>query len=152
MFARLSVQYCSFLGTSLTWCHWDARSTISEWQPKHRPVISDRPSLHLRQRRVMEPMNFAWSVLRLQWHCIDPTCTETVSFSKSTKKPTEQQNETFVGHPRCSDKKTSDARDMSLLSLTLSSSSVNTCMRRSANGRKTWDISNDQWWWRREIH
>ena len=53
-----------------------------------------------------------------------------------TKKPTEQQNETSVGHPRCSDK-TSSARDMSLLSLTSSSASVKTCMRRSANGRKS---------------
>ena len=44
MFAQLSVQYCMFIGTSLTWHHWDAGSTISEWQPKHRPAISDRPS------------------------------------------------------------------------------------------------------------
>ena len=39
--------------------------------------------------------------------------------------PTEQQNETFVGYPRCSDKKTSSARDLSLMSLILSSASVN---------------------------
>ena len=52
-----------------TACHWDAGSTVSEWQPKHRPAIYNRPSLHLRQRRVMGPMNIAWSVLRLQRHC-----------------------------------------------------------------------------------
>ena len=135
-------------GTPLTWRHWDARSTIRELQPKHRPVIFDRPSHHLRQRRVMGPMNVAWSVLRLQRHCsVGPTCTETGSFSnsKSTEKPTEKQNKVSVGHPRCSDNKTSSARDVSLLSLTLSSASVKTCMRRSANGngRKTWEISDD---------
>ena len=39
MFAQLSVQYCMFIGTSLVWRHWDAGSTISEWQLKHWPAI-----------------------------------------------------------------------------------------------------------------
>ena len=157
MFTRLSVQYCMFLWTSLTWRHWDARSTISEWQPKHRPAISERPS-----SSPTATAHHGTDEHRLKRHSPSATLqafmwTETRCFLKSTDKRSLRPNNKTKLLSDIRDAPTSrrEVREICrwchwycLLCRVL----YKTSMRRSANGRNTWNSFNDQWWWRREIH